>query len=125
MTEGEARVLIIISGRLQKLEDFLKKIELGEMIVGPILFFLLAFGGGGSRRKRDRVPSSSSAPSNNHNGVRVNKILSEKFSRRVADRFVDDGAVTINGCIAKHGDLVIPSDFVKLNGKRVRWCNNV
>jgi len=52
-------------------------------------------------------------------GLRVNKVLSDKVSRREADRLVSAGRVTINGKKAAPGDLVNPGDFVKLDGKRV------
>ena len=46
-------------------------------------------------------------------------MLSEKYSRREADELVAKGCVTINGRVATNGDMASPSDFVKLNGKRV------
>jgi len=52
-------------------------------------------------------------------GLRVNKILSHRYSRREADRLVNAGRVTINGKKAIPGDTVTHADFVKLDGKRV------
>lgn len=52
--------------------------------------------------------------------TRINKILVElglADSRRKADQLVDSGVVTINGNVAKVGDLVSHRDNVKLEGK--------
>jgi 16S rRNA U516 pseudouridylate synthase RsuA-like enzyme len=66
--------------------------------------------------------SSSSRLSIDQAGtVRVNKVLSEKFSRREADRLIAEGRVTVNGQVAAPGSAVKPSDFVKLDSKRVTF----
>ncbi len=53
-----------------------------------------------------------------NNSTRLNKYISESgiCSRREADKFIENGNVTINGQKAKLGDLVFPKDKVKLNG---------
>ena len=71
-------------------------------------------GGGGKRRGR-----ASSAGTSAGSGIRVNRVLCEKFSRREADRLVAEQRVSINGAIAAHGDTVGPGDSVKLDGKRI------
>ena len=80
-------------------------------------------GGSGGRSSRSNSngsgAGSGSSSGNDGAGVRVNRVLCEKFSRREADRLVDERRVIINGAVAKHGDTVGPEDFVKLDGKRV------
>ena len=50
--------------------------------------------------------------------VRLNKYICESghCSRREADKFIDNGNVTINGKTAKVTDKVKPNDVVKVNG---------
>jgi 23S rRNA pseudouridine2604 synthase len=51
--------------------------------------------------------------------TRINKFISEKgiCSRREADKYIEEGRVTINGKKALTGSKVKPGDEVKLNGK--------
>ena len=53
--------------------------------------------------------------------TRINKYLSEVgyCSRRVADRLIEKGKVTINGKIAEIGAKVEEDDQVKVNGQRI------
>jgi 23S rRNA pseudouridine2604 synthase len=59
----------------------------------------------------------------NHNEnkeeLRINKFISEKgvCSRREADKYIEEGKVTINGVVAQTGTKVKPGDEVRLNGK--------
>lgn len=50
--------------------------------------------------------------------IRLNKFIAESgiCSRREADRFIEQGNVTINGKRAKIGDQVYPGDLVRVNG---------
>lgn len=50
--------------------------------------------------------------------IRLNKFIAESgvCSRREADRFIEQGNVTINGKRAKIGDQVNPGDLVRVNG---------
>lgn len=52
------------------------------------------------------------------NSTRLNKYISESgvCSRREADKFIENGNVTINDKKAQLGDRVFPKDKVKLNG---------
>lgn len=52
------------------------------------------------------------------NSIRLNKFISESgiCSRREADKFIENGNVTINDRKAKLGDLVFPKDKVRVNG---------
>lgn len=54
--------------------------------------------------------------------VRLNKYISESgiCSRREADRFIENGNVTINERKAKVGDRVFPKDKVKVNGNLIQ-----
>lgn len=54
-------------------------------------------------------------------GTRLNKYISDSgfCSRREADRFIDDGLVTINGSRAVIGAKVLDGDVVKVGAKRV------
>lgn len=54
-------------------------------------------------------------------GTRLNKYISDSgfCSRREADRFIDDGLVSINGCRAVIGAKVVEGDIVKVGSKRV------
>lgn len=54
-------------------------------------------------------------------GIRINKYLSEAgvCSRREADRWCQDGLVTINGRVADCGCRVSPEDTVRVKGKIV------
>ncbi len=58
---------------------------------------------------------------NNCDGVRINKYLSEAgvCSRREADRLIENGEVTINGSPAECGSKVMPHDIVEFKGKTV------
>ncbi|PMR77533.1 23S rRNA pseudouridine(2604) synthase RluF [Billgrantia endophytica] len=53
--------------------------------------------------------------------TRINKYISESgmCSRREADRYVEQGNVTLNGKRAKTGDQVFPGDEVKVNGQLI------
>ena len=53
--------------------------------------------------------------------TRINKYLSEVgyCSRRVADRLIEDGKVTINGKIPEIGSKVEESDQVEVKGQRI------
>ena len=53
--------------------------------------------------------------------VRINKYLSEVgyCSRRVADRLIEEGKVTINGKVPEIGTKIEEGDQVKVEGKRI------
>ena len=53
--------------------------------------------------------------------VRINKYLSEAgyCSRRVADRLIEDGKVTINGIVPEMGTRVKEGDQVEVKGQRI------
>ena len=53
--------------------------------------------------------------------VRLNNFISESgiCSRREADRFIEQGVVTINGRRAGIGDRVAPGDRVRVNGREL------
>jgi 23S rRNA pseudouridine2604 synthase len=55
------------------------------------------------------------------NDKSLNKFISETgaCSRREADALIDEGRVTINGAIARKGNRVLPSDEVRIDGKRI------
>ncbi len=64
---------------------------------------------------RNRYPMTS------HTTTRLNKYISDSglCSRRDADRFIEQGKVTINGRRAPVGDQVNPGDQVRVNGQEV------
>jgi len=89
------------------------------MIALSVIVACLAVGGGGrSANNKQSLPNSETGRGG---GVRINKVFTEKFSRREADRIVEAGRVTINGRVAKPGDSVDLKDFVKLDGKKVNF----
>ena len=53
--------------------------------------------------------------------MRINKFMAENgvASRRASDRLIEEGAVEINGRLAKLGDNVEPEDVVRVNGNIV------
>ena len=53
--------------------------------------------------------------------TRLNKYISSSgmCSRREADRYIEQGNVSLNGRLAVVGDLVMPGDTVKVNGQLV------
>ncbi len=53
--------------------------------------------------------------------TRINKYLSEAgyCSRRVADRLIEEGKVTINGEVSKIGTKVDEEDYVEVKGQRI------
>ena len=59
-------------------------------------------------------------------GTRINKYLSEAgyCSRRVADRLIGEGKVTINGEIPKIGTKVEEGDQIEVKGKRIEKSAN-
>ena len=106
------------------------------MLLVPLFLSFLAMGGkplggngnGKSKAPTKKAPQGGSAdnfcpPSSANEGgtVRVNKVLSEKYSRREADRLIAGGRVTVNGKVAVPGSAVKQSDFVKLDNKRVAF----
>ena len=54
--------------------------------------------------------------------MRINKFLAETgiVSRRGADKWVEDGRVTINGVLATNGSQVEDGDQVYVDGKLVK-----
>jgi 23S rRNA pseudouridine2604 synthase len=58
--------------------------------------------------------------------LRLNKFISEsgKTSRRGADKWIEEGRVTINGKVAKVGSQVEPGDVVHVNGETIRVAKN-
>lgn len=62
-------------------------------------------------------------PFENNNTIRINKYLSDSgaCSRRQADRYIEDGKVTIDGRIAKLGDQVGKKQKVRLSGKLLNY----
>ena len=57
--------------------------------------------------------------------MRINKFFTQQgiCSRREADRFIQDGRVTINGQVAKLGDQVGRHDVVARDGQVIEWGN--
>jgi len=55
-------------------------------------------------------------------GVRINRFIADagKCSRREADRWIEDGRVTINGRIASIGDRVLPGMRVEVDGEPIK-----
>ncbi len=53
--------------------------------------------------------------------IRLNKFISDSgyCSRREADRFIENGKVTLNKRVATLGDKVKPSDVVRVNGNLI------
>ncbi|WP_310195767.1 23S rRNA pseudouridine(2604) synthase RluF [Neobacillus niacini] len=58
--------------------------------------------------------------------LRLNKFISEsgKTSRRGADKWIEEGRVTINGKIARVGSQVEPGDVVRINGETIKVAKN-
>lgn len=55
-------------------------------------------------------------------GVRINRFIADsgKCSRREADRWIEDGRVTIDGRIATLGDKVVPGMKVSVDGENIK-----
>ena len=53
--------------------------------------------------------------------TRINKYLSEAgyCSRRVADRLIEEGKVTINGLVPEIGTKVQEGDLIEVNGQKI------
>ena len=66
-------------------------------------------------RKKFEVPEQK------ENGVRINKFLGDAgvCSRREADKFIEQGKVTIDGVVAEMGSRVFPGQKVTFNGKEM------
>ncbi len=73
--------------------------------------------------RRDGQQPGGAAPAADvvDSGVRVNKAFRAFASRREADRFVEEGRVTVNGMRAQSGQLLRPGDDVRLDGVSVQW----
>lgn len=56
-----------------------------------------------------------------NNSISLNKYLSSTgmCSRREADKWIEEGLVSINGITAKKGNRVLPGDNVKIKGKTI------
>lgn len=67
-------------------------------------------------RKKFEVPEQK------ENGVRINKFLGDAgvCSRREADKFIEQGKVTIDGVVAEMGSRVFPGQKVIFNGKELK-----
>ena len=67
-------------------------------------------------RKKFEVPEQK------ENGVRINKFLGDAgvCSRREADKFIEQGKVTIDGLVAEMGSRVFPGQKVTFNGKELK-----
>jgi len=67
-------------------------------------------------RKKFEVPGQK------ENGVRINKFLGDAgvCSRREADKFIEQGKVTIDGVVAEMGSRVFPGQKVTFNGKELK-----
>jgi 23S rRNA pseudouridine2604 synthase len=57
--------------------------------------------------------------------IRINKFFTQQgiCSRREADRWIEEGRITINGKVATLGDRVGPGDVVRRDGVVVPWGN--
>ena len=69
----------------------------------------------GKRKKFD-------VPEQKDNGVRINKFLGDAgvCSRREADKYIEQGKVTIDGEIAEMGSRVFPGQQVTFNGRTLK-----
>ena len=58
----------------------------------------------------------------NENSISLNKYISSTgiSSRREADKWINEGRVTINGQVAKLGNRVFEGDEVHLDGKAIQ-----
>ena len=67
------------------------------------------------KRKKFEVPEQK------ENGVRINKYLGDAgvCSRREADKYIEQGKVTIDGVVAEMGSRVFPGQKVVFNGKEL------
>jgi S4 domain len=54
-------------------------------------------------------------------GIRINKCLKHKHSRRQVDAMVAEGRIKINQRMAQPGDRVFPGDVVTCDGAHVHW----
>ena len=68
------------------------------------------------KRKKFEVPEQK------ENGIRINKYLGDAgvCSRREADKFIEQGKVTIDGIVAEMGSRVFPGQKVTFNGKELK-----
>ncbi|MCD8020206.1 MAG: pseudouridine synthase [Clostridiales bacterium] len=66
-------------------------------------------------KRRSGCESSQNEP------VRLNKYLSDVgiCSRRQADRYVEEGRITVDGCLAELGQKVTPDQKICLDGKAI------
>ncbi|NLJ90329.1 MAG: pseudouridine synthase [Clostridiales bacterium] len=62
-------------------------------------------------------------PFQDNGTIRINKYLSDAgfCSRRQADRYIEEGKVTIDGQVAKLGDRVVENQEVRVNGRLVTY----
>ncbi len=58
---------------------------------------------------------------NENQGTRINKFLSESgyCSRRVADKLIEEGRVTINGKVPEMGTKITANDEIRVDGKLI------
>ncbi|MBO5178363.1 MAG: 23S rRNA pseudouridine(2604) synthase RluF [Lachnospiraceae bacterium] len=68
------------------------------------------------KRKKFEVPEQK------ENGVRINKYLGDAgvCSRREADKYIEQGKVTIDGKVAEMGSRVFPGQKVTFNGRELK-----
>ncbi|HHX55101.1 MAG TPA: pseudouridine synthase [Clostridiales bacterium] len=66
-------------------------------------------------------------PFENNNTIRINKYLSDSSvcSRRQADKYIEDGKVTIDGKTAKLGDQVSKNQQVRFAGKLLNYVEEL
>ena len=53
--------------------------------------------------------------------MRLNKFISSSgyCSRREADKFIENGSVTVNGKVAQMGEQITGNEIIKVNGRRI------
>jgi 23S rRNA pseudouridine2604 synthase len=83
---------------------------------------------------RRRTASSPPAPAHHPSPItrlppeyiRINKFFTRHGigSRREADRWIEDGQITINGQVARLGDQVKPGDVIARDGTVIPWGNS-
>lgn len=77
--------------------------------------------------KRPKGPSGSNEPKGHDEPQRVQKLIAAAGlgSRREAEEWIAQGAVTVNGKVVKLGDQALETDEVRLNGIRVKYPKKI
>lgn len=79
------------------------------------------------RRPTNKASSRSARKPVEQGPERIQKLMAKAgiASRRQVEKWIEDGAIIVNGAVAKLGDKITVDDVIKLNGRIVKLAGKV